>query len=42
MPDDAVKTPANETLLAWSRGDRAALDQLLHLIHRCPDHAAEA
>jgi RNA polymerase sigma-70 factor (ECF subfamily) len=33
MPDDPDKTPVTELLQAWSRGDRAALDQLLPLIH---------
>src|ERR1700721_854400 len=33
MPDDPDKTPVTDLLQAWSRGDRAALDQLLPLIH---------
>jgi RNA polymerase sigma-70 factor (ECF subfamily) len=33
MPDDPNQTPVTELLQAWSRGDRAALDQLLPLIH---------
>ena len=33
MPDDCDKTPVTELLQAWSQGDRAALDQLVPLIH---------
>jgi RNA polymerase sigma factor (TIGR02999 family) len=33
MADDFGKTPVTELLQEWSRGDRAALDQLLPLIH---------
>jgi RNA polymerase sigma factor (TIGR02999 family) len=33
MADDLDKTPVTDLLQAWSRGDRAALDQLLPLIH---------
>ena len=33
MPDSSDKFPVTELLQEWSRGDRAALDQLLPLIH---------
>jgi RNA polymerase sigma factor (TIGR02999 family) len=33
MADDSGKNPVTELLQAWSRGDRAALDQLLPLVH---------
>jgi len=33
MGEEPAKTPVTELLQAWSRGDRAALDQLLPLIH---------
>ena len=33
MADDSRKNPVTEWLQAWSRGDRAALDQLLPLVH---------
>ena len=33
MPDFSDKFPVTELLQEWSRGDRAALDQLLPLIH---------
>jgi RNA polymerase sigma-70 factor, ECF subfamily len=32
-PDTSSKTPVTELLQAWSRGDRAALDQLVPLVH---------
>jgi RNA polymerase sigma factor (TIGR02999 family) len=33
MADDPGKNPVTELLQAWSQGDRAALDQLLPLVH---------
>jgi RNA polymerase sigma factor (TIGR02999 family) len=33
MPDDFPTTPVTQLLQAWGRGDRAALDQLVPLIH---------
>ena len=33
MPDDPNATPVTQLLRAWKQGDRAALDQLVPLIH---------
>src|ERR1700683_4383839 len=33
MTEDPDKHPVTELLQAWSKGDRAALDQLLPLVH---------